>query len=347
MKPNKYVLKELKNVKILNEELDGGLKKLNSLFSLLESVGATDINRLNGEEGTFIYTIEYSSFTPSSLIVAAQKGQGWQFTKPDGSIVNFERYITEKTKEFLLEMERREEETKKYRALDEQEKNSLSTLKFDIQEIKNSFIKINIISSAINDIKKSELEKFEHMALMLYPKKRKEIDDAIINLKLAEKELKTAEKNPNYKDPQNQHIETKGDAEKNYTEVGKAKASVGIAKGALQGYLDELQALKNDLDKDKPINQTRIQKIKSYLKNLFQITGDTSLNLEIQKIERALDDQPKNLFVQLVNSFIKAIDCVAKFIANKALDIKASIRNTEESGEKYKDTWVPNRFRKK
>ena len=85
----------------------------------------------------------------------------------------------------------------------------------------------------------------------------------------------------------------------------------------------------------------------SYLGDIFSITGDKSLNLEIKKIERALDTNPKNIFKQLADGFIAATHAVAKFIANVALDIKASIRNTAESGDKYKDTWVPNRFRNK
>jgi hypothetical protein len=196
-------------------------------------------------------------------------------------------------------------------------------------------------------------KKFDSIAIMLYPTKRKEISDAIGKLHKARSDYQKAKKdlsneqnqlskNLSYNSTNDNPNEEKESTELD-TKKRNASSSVTAAERELQKYLDELNQLKNELNKNKSLNQTRIQKIVSCLKSIFSITGDNSLNLEIKKIQRALDSQPKKLFNQLADSFMAAVRVVTKFFANTALDIKASIKNLPG----YENTWIHNRLRNK
>ncbi len=196
------------------------------------------------------------------------------------------------------------------------------------------------------------LREFESIALELYPAKRQAIAKAIGDLKKALAEVyKKIPQKPSCDDRAVRPLfeNSQGDPVQN-----QAWSKIYQLELELKAFLKPLKALRSALDKKKPLNQTLIQQIKAFLWNVFRITGEASLDLEIKKIDRALnsrDPKPKNIFEYLIDGLIVAIDAVYKCIANHMLDIKASVYGvgvTEPGVDLlYEDTWVPNRFRRR
>jgi hypothetical protein len=158
---------------------------------------------------------------------------------------------------------------------------------------------------------------FESVAKNLSPKKRNDIEFALGKLMKARKD---------YEKPMGGNDDIKN------------------AELDLKKILFNLSNLKQEIDSKKQINKPLLKRILAGMLDLVIVTGETSLNLEIKRIESELkNSKPKNILEKLIAVFVKLIDAFRKFINNTALTVKASIKNLEG----YENTKVPNFLRQK
>lgn len=194
---------------------------------------------------------------------------------------------------------------------------------------------------------------FEGVAKSLAPDRRKEIEVAIKSLKDARAVVEALElklkkmtldlSSKNLSSEKRKDIEK--DIEKLENERNRDRNNVTVLELQLKKISLDLGNLKDEIDSKKQVNKSLVKRILATMSGLITITGETSLRLEIKRIESEVKNDPKNILRKLIDLFVKLIDSARKFINNMALTIKASIKNIE--GYEYEKTSVPNFLRQK